>query len=331
MPSAIFAGVTLRQRVALAFVVRRGEILLVQRSARAPSYPGRWTTVSGPVETGESPDAAAWRALRAELPIAVEIRAAGLPLDFTDTIKKRTVTFRVYPFLFETSDARPVTPVEADARWASLDEVIMSSATGETIPELDEALARVWDAPGALPPIYRDEARAIQLDRHSGTRSLAARAAALVAASAPPERVAALRPGLARVVNAARAAVRPDRDVAHELLAAGRAEARAVASTIGAGTRVGTVGPVPLPPDARLVPIADADLVLIAAEAVTTRGDVVAHAGALAAVSAAFGRVPVIASTDAWAAWADEVPPPIEPGFEVVPREALACVVGAAN
>jgi ADP-ribose pyrophosphatase YjhB (NUDIX family) len=323
--------VTLRQRVALAFVARKGEILLVQRSARAPSYPGRWTTVSGPVDPGEAPEAAAWRALRAELPIAALLRAAGLPLDFTDTIKKRTVTFRVYPFLFETSDTRPATPVGADTRWATPDEVIMASATGETIPELDEALARVLDAPSALPPIYRDEARAIHVDRSSGARALAARAAALVAASAPPERVAALRPGLARLVNAARAAVRPDRDVAHELIAAGRAEARAVASTIGAGMRVGAVGPVPLPIDARLVPVSDADLVLLAAEAVTMRGDVTAHAGALAAVSAVAGRVPIIASTDAWAAWSDEVPPPIEAGLEIVPREALACVVGAAN
>jgi len=316
--------VTLRQRVALAFVARGGDLLLVQRSASAPIYPGRWTTVAGSVEAGEPPPAAAWRALAAELPLPVTLVAAGLPLDFSDTIKKRTVAFRIHPFLFHLAGEEPADVMVG--RWVAPDEIIMASATGETIPELDEALARVWDPPAALPPLYRDEARAIHADRQSSARALAVRAAALVAASAPPERVAALRPALARLVNAARAAARPGRDVPHELDLAARAEARAVAS-VAAGRRVAAIGPAPLPEDATRVPVESADLTVVAAEAVLPRGDVVAHAGAVAAAE----KRPVIVCTDAWAAWPDDLPPPLENGLEIVPRELIARIIGAAN
>src|SRR5262249_32293522 len=72
------------------------------------------------------------------------------------------------------------------------------------------------------------------------------------------------------------------------------------------------------------------DLVVLAAEAVLPRGDVVARAGA-GAVAAAAAGIPVVACADAWAAWREEDPPPLEPGLELVPREMIARVVGAAN
>src|SRR5262249_60685902 len=116
-------------------------------------------------------------------------------LDFTSSIRKKTVSFRLYPFLFELCGPLPVATI-GDARWVAADDVVMASAVGETIPELDEALARVWDPPAQLPSLYRAEARAIFSERPGNARSLALRAAALVAASAPSERVAALRPSL---------------------------------------------------------------------------------------------------------------------------------------
>jgi 8-oxo-dGTP pyrophosphatase MutT (NUDIX family) len=338
--------VTPKQRIVMAFLARGPDVLLVQRPARAPIYPGRWTTVSGPIEPGELPEAAAVRALAAELPAEVRIVAEGLAIDFTDTIRKKTVNFRIYPFLARLSETELALPVAA-ARWVAPDDVIMAAAVGETVPELDEALARVWDPPEQLPPPYRAEARAIREDRLSSARELAGRAAALVGRAAPPERVAALRPALARLVNAARAAARPGRDVVRDLELAARAEARAVASVASEGARIGAVGAVPLPADrvaawawdpagcADLAARArrhELDLVIIAAEAVVPRGDIVARAGAAAVAAAAMAAgVPVVACADAWAAWADELPPPLEPGLERVARELLGRIVGAAN
>src|SRR5262249_3392563 len=202
------ANMTAKQRVVMAFVARGQDVLLVQRPPRAPTYPGRWTTVSGPILPGETPEAAAARALAEELPAAFRFRAAGLAVDFTDTIRKKTVNFRIYPFLVELSDAQVALPI-ASARWVAPDDVIMAAAVGETVPELDEALARVWDPPEQLPPPYRAEARAIRDDRLTPARELAARAAALVARAAPPEPGAALRPSLARLLDAAPAAAPP--------------------------------------------------------------------------------------------------------------------------
>jgi hypothetical protein len=212
--------------------------------------------------------------------------------------------------------------------WVAPDELILRTALGETIPDLDEALARVLDPPAALPPPYREEARLVHtLDLPS--RALAARAVAIVAGGAPPERVAALRPALARVVNAARAAGRPSRDVAHELTLAARAEQRAVLSAIDGALAVATLGAVPVP--ATAAPD-DAALLLVGAEAVLARGDIVAPRGTSAAARAALSRgAAVLACADAWAAWADDVPPPLPPELELVPRALVTRIIGSAN
>jgi ADP-ribose pyrophosphatase YjhB (NUDIX family) len=317
----------LRQRMVLVFVHDGDEVLLVQRPGRAPSYPGRWTTVSGAIAPGDGVEHAARRALAEELTNDAVIEAAGLYVDFTDTIRKQSVSFRVYPAL-----ARAGRPSPAGARWVAPDDVILAAALGETVPELDEALARVWDRAGALPPQFRAEARAI-LASPAPARELAARAAALVAGGAPPERVAALRPELARVVNAARAAASPERDVAHELGLAARAAARAVAAALERARRPVAVGAVPNDvPAAEIGTLGGADLLLLAAEALLPRGDVVAPAGAVAlARAAAVAGIPIAACGDAWATWEDDVPPPLPPELELVPRELVGRVIGLWN
>jgi hypothetical protein len=314
------------QRVVLVFVLHDpgGPVLLVRRPASASVYAGRWSTVAGDVEGGD-PLASARGALAAELPAArVELGAEGLAVDFSDTVRRRQLSFRVHPFLARfTGGALP-----DGAVWVEPDELILRGALGETVPELDEALARVLDPPAALPPPFRDEARLLHT-LEAPSRALARRAVAIVAGGAPPERVAALRPALARVVNAARAAGRPSRDVAHELELAARAEQRAVLSAIeGAGT-VAALGAVPVEPTA---PPATAALLVIGVEAVLPRGDVVAPAGAAAAARAALARgARVLACADAWAGWADDIPPPLPPELELLPRGLLTRVIGSAN
>jgi hypothetical protein len=315
--------------VVLVFVVRddTGHVLLVERPAGAAVYPGRLSTVGGDLAPGERVEDAGHRALIAELPAgaAAELVRGGLPVDFTDTVRRRSLSFRVHPLLARVAEDVPA----ARARWVEPDDVIVATALGKTLPELDEALARVLDPPAALPPHVRAEARALHGLAAPG-RELARRALAIVAAGAPPERVAALRPALARVVNAARAAPTASRDVAGELLAATRAEARAVAAVTEGARAVAVHGDVPF--DGPAVPVERADLLVIGAEAVLPHGDVVAPAGALAAVRIAAARgAAVLASADAWAAWPDDVPPPLPPDLELVPRDLLARVIGLEN
>lgn len=298
-----------RQRVVLVFVLRDdGKLLLAPRARSAPVYAGRLSTVGGDVAQGESVESAARRALEVELGGAAELTGAGgLAVDFTDTVRRRAICFRVHPFLARAR-AEVALTLEGGV-WLDPDDVIAATALGETLPELDEALARVLDPAGALPPPFRAEAHAVQSLRIP-SRELARRAIAMVVGGAPPERVAALRPALARVVNAARAATAPARDVSAELAAAGRAEERALAAVVESVPQV----------------------VTIAAEAVLPHGDVVAEAGQGARAREAIARgQPVIAHADAWAAWNDDVPPPLTEDLELISRGMLTRIVGAPN
>ncbi|HKA90618.1 MAG TPA: NUDIX hydrolase [Haliangiales bacterium] len=277
----------------MAFVASGDEeVLLVRRSRTASPYPDRLSTAAGALDPGELPEDAARRAVATELGVTAEPIRAGLAVEFTDTIRKRSVTFRVYPVLCRVT----AVPRVDEARWLTPDQVIVRAALGETVPELDEALARVWHPAEALPPLFRDEARAIHRDATTPTVALAARASAMVLAGAPPERVAALRPARARIVNAARAAARTAtaRDVPGELMRADAGMRRFVDVEL---RRAG----------------ADAPSVVFA-EAVTPAGDAVLRA------SPPPGRLWIAA--DPWTEWDDEVPPPLEPGMAIARRGA---------
>lgn len=104
---------------------------------------------------------------------------------------------------------------------------------------------------------------------------------------------------------------------------------RAVLSIVAGVSRVATVGDVPVAASAALD---EASLLLIGAETVLARGDIVAPAGATAAARAALTRgATVYACADAWAGWSDDVPPPLPAELEIVPRELLSRVIGSAN
>jgi ADP-ribose pyrophosphatase YjhB (NUDIX family) len=280
----------MKQRVVMAFVERGDEeVLLYRRPRSAVPYPDRLSTATGPLEAGERPEEAARRAVAAELGVAGEPVRAGLALEFTDTIRRRSVTFRVYPVLCRIA----AVPRLDDARWLTPDQVIVRAAVGETVPELDEALARVWDPPTALPPLFRDEALAIHTEM-TPSSALAARAAAMVLAGAPPERVAALRPARARIVQAARAAARTAtaRDVPGELMRAEAGMRRFVDTEL---RRAGAEAPH-----------------VAFAETLLPTGD------ALLSAAPPPGRLWVAA--DPWTEWDDDVPPPLEAGMALVRR-----------
>jgi 8-oxo-dGTP pyrophosphatase MutT (NUDIX family) len=63
-------------RVALAFVERDGKFLAVKRSEEN-STPGKWSTVSGGIESGETPEEAAVRELSEETGLEAEVERKG--------------------------------------------------------------------------------------------------------------------------------------------------------------------------------------------------------------------------------------------------------------
>src|SRR5262249_22925573 len=194
-----------RRRVVTAFVRRQERVLTVRRSDRVSSYRGKWAGISGYVGSGELPDDAALREVWGETGLFPGFLGGGLPLDVDDAETDRA--WRVHPFLVAASaDSEPRLDWEAaESRWVLPEEL----AALDTVPGLSEALARVWDPVAALPEPLRTAARALREDHVRGAAELAPQAWALAAQSPQhAELVAALRPTMAPVEAAARAAGR---------------------------------------------------------------------------------------------------------------------------
>jgi 8-oxo-dGTP pyrophosphatase MutT (NUDIX family) len=96
-------------RIAAAILQRPdGRVLLLRRSRLHTTNPGQWCFVTGYVEPGEGPAAAAVREVREELGLEVEIERGG---DIV-VVQTGNRTLHVYPFLI---------PVGADLDEVSLD------------------------------------------------------------------------------------------------------------------------------------------------------------------------------------------------------------------
>jgi 8-oxo-dGTP diphosphatase len=127
--------------VVTCFVVREGEILLLKRSQKVGTYRGRWSGVSGYVETTD-PEAQAWTELREEVggtPGQLTLRRTGKPLVVTDDTLGRT--WRVHPFRFAANaDFEPRLDWEnLKSCWVTPDSLDSMS----TVPGLAAAWKRV--------------------------------------------------------------------------------------------------------------------------------------------------------------------------------------------
>lgn len=106
-------------RVALAMVRRNGGYLVVKRSEEN-STPGKWSTVSGGIEHGETPEEAAKRELREE---------TGLKAEVVDTAEYyigegESGYWRLEPVLMEYMDGRVNLNWElSESRWIEPEEV----------------------------------------------------------------------------------------------------------------------------------------------------------------------------------------------------------------
>ncbi|MEO1766271.1 NUDIX domain-containing protein [Thiobacter aerophilum] len=130
-----------RLPVLLCFVECAGRILLLKRSAKVRSYPGKWGTVAGFIDRALSLEALACAELKAELgvpPECVAHFALGEPYEYTDPSGERT--WRLFPML-----ARLAGTPRIEIDWEHTDfEWIepQNLADYDTVPMLEESLRR---------------------------------------------------------------------------------------------------------------------------------------------------------------------------------------------
>lgn len=118
-----------------AAVIQRpadGRVLLVQRGPTAPTFPGCWGVITGFVEPGETPAAAARREIAEELGVAGTVIREGAPF----TVDIGPFVVRAWPLLCHIDPAARVTLDRENTRWewVALAEVFAR----QTIPQLEQ-------------------------------------------------------------------------------------------------------------------------------------------------------------------------------------------------
>lgn len=126
--------------VVTVFLRHGGRILLLRRSRRVGTYPGKWAGVSGYLEA--DPLAQAHTELREETSLSagdIEGIRAGDPLEIVDAESGRA--WRVHPFLADVKSPEKIRLdwENVEARWVLPGEVDRL----DTVPALAEALRRV--------------------------------------------------------------------------------------------------------------------------------------------------------------------------------------------
>ena len=119
-------------------------LLLARRGDRVSSYRGRWAAISGTIET--TADEQALTEIREETglgPEQVRRLVRGQPLVVEDTALDRR--WVVHPYLFAVKEPAAVRLnwEHTEFRWVAPTEL----ATYATVPQLAEALARVYPPP----------------------------------------------------------------------------------------------------------------------------------------------------------------------------------------
>lgn len=130
-----------RLPVLVCFAECAGRILLLKRSAKVRSYPGKWGAVAGFIDRDQPLEELARAELKRELGVPPECvlrLALGEPYEYADPLLDRT--WRIYPMLARLSG----TPrIEID--WEHTDfEWIEPQRLAEfdTVPMLEESLRR---------------------------------------------------------------------------------------------------------------------------------------------------------------------------------------------
>ena len=113
-------GVSLKETVS-SVIVSDGKILELHRPEKCHSFPGKWSLVSGSVESGESPEETARREVCEE---------TGLKVVYPDAvgdviyIREGNIVWKVHPFMYRCDGAKPKLNEEnTEFRWVSVSDV----------------------------------------------------------------------------------------------------------------------------------------------------------------------------------------------------------------
>ena len=130
-------GAELKESVS-SVVLINGRIMMLKRPANSHSYPGRWSLCAGKIEKGESPDQAAVREIAEETRIKDPVFKGKLP---PVTVREDKVIWKVYPFIFDAGDAKPVLNHEnEDYKLVTLDEMQSMNLVDKTVDVVRELL-----------------------------------------------------------------------------------------------------------------------------------------------------------------------------------------------
>ena len=126
------------------FIESGGKILIVQRSNRVSTYPGKWAGISGSLDKGKTADEQAWLEIAEETGLSgddIRLVKKGEPLVFNDDdIGVRKV---VYPYLFHIEDREKIRLDWEHIRSEWIDPADIGSY--DTMPMLKESLERVME------------------------------------------------------------------------------------------------------------------------------------------------------------------------------------------
>ena len=130
-----------KKQVVTCFLKSGNQILLLRRSEKVGSYPGRWAGVSGYVD--KTADEQALVEIREETSLSaedLELIQKDKPLSVED--EKLGVKWVVHPYLFHIKDRDKIKInwEHKEIRWIKPEDI----DNYQTVPMLKEALARVY-------------------------------------------------------------------------------------------------------------------------------------------------------------------------------------------
>ena len=160
-----------------------GRILIVRRSPRLSTYPGRWSAISGTIEPGRTAEQQAWQEVWEETtlrPPGIRLLRAGEPFTFVDRQLNRHWT--VYPFRFAVERPEDVRLdcENLDGHWIDPADL----ARYETVPYLLDVWRRVAATSSDWPEPIADRLTHLRADRIRGASELAEEALAIVGVAA---------------------------------------------------------------------------------------------------------------------------------------------------
>jgi len=131
-----------RPHVATSFLLHRGKVLLFRRSSKVGTYKGKWSAVSGYVESHEKPYETALKEVFQETGIMSKDLRLLAQHEVEASDAELRMTWKIHAFLFDcaTGKVRPNWE-SAEFKWVRPED----AGKLDTVPKLKEALAALME------------------------------------------------------------------------------------------------------------------------------------------------------------------------------------------